>query len=123
MTEVNSSIASIVDFASTTPEISVSTPPADRLLAGSPAQKTSNVFADAGGKFFAGVWESAPGKWRVSYSENEFCHVTAGRIRITDKAGDRREFGAGDTFVIPAGFEGTWEVLEAARKLYVIYEP
>jgi len=49
--------------------------------------------------------------------------MTAGRIRITDEGGTQREFGAGDTFVVPAGFEGTWEVLEAARKLYVIYEP
>ncbi len=123
MTEMNSSVASIIDFATTAPEVSLSSPAADRLLAGSPRQKTSNVFADNGGKFFAGVWESTPGKWRVSYSENEFCHVTAGRIRITDKSGAEREFGAGDTFVVPAGFEGTWEVLEAARKLYVIYEP
>ncbi|HMN44366.1 MAG TPA: cupin domain-containing protein [Povalibacter sp.] len=123
MTETSPAVASIVDFAKTAPEVSVSSPSADRLLAGTPRQKTSNVFSDAGGKFFAGVWESTPGKWRVSYSENEFCHVTAGRIRITDQAGDGREFGAGDTFVVPAGFEGTWEVLEAARKLYVIYEP
>ena len=123
MTEVNPAVTSIIDFATTTPEISVSSPPADRLLAGSPRQKTGNVFADTGGKFFAGVWESTPGKWRVRYSENEFCHMTAGRIRITDTAGAEREFAAGDTFVVPAGFEGTWEVLEAARKLYVIYEP
>jgi uncharacterized cupin superfamily protein len=25
--------------------------------------------------------------------------------------------------VIPAGFTGTWEVLEPTAKLYVIYEP
>ncbi|WP_414028394.1 cupin domain-containing protein, partial [Escherichia coli] len=27
-----------------------------------------------------------------------------------------------DRFVIPAGFQGTWEVLEACRKVYVIFE-
>ena len=123
MTEINPATVAIVDFAATTPDVSVSSPAKDRLLAGNPEHKTSNVFSDAGGRFFAGVWESTPGKWAIRYSENEFCHMTAGRIRITDEAGAQREFGAGDTFVIPAGFEGTWEVLEAARKLYVIYEP
>jgi uncharacterized cupin superfamily protein len=29
---------------------------------------------------------------------------------------------AGDTFVIPAGFVGTWEVLEDCRKIYAIFE-
>jgi uncharacterized cupin superfamily protein len=49
--------------------------------------------------------------------------MTAGRVRITDANGRQREFKVGDTFVIPAGFAGTWEVLESARKLYAIFEP
>ncbi|HLD67170.1 MAG TPA: cupin domain-containing protein, partial [Pseudomonas sp.] len=28
----------------------------------------------------------------------------------------------GDRFVIPAGFSGTWEVLEPCRKVYVMFE-
>ena len=28
----------------------------------------------------------------------------------------------GDNFVIPAGFEGTWETIEPASKYYVIFE-
>ncbi len=32
-------------------------------------------------------------------------------------------FSAGASFVIPAGFNGVWEVLEPTAKLYVIYEP
>ena len=95
---------SIVDFTSTTPEVTRSKPPADRLLAGKPEHAAHNYFSDATGRFFAGVWESSPGRWRVRYTENEFCH-------------------AGASFVIPAGFSGTWEVLEPTSKLYVIYEP
>lgn len=30
---------------------------------------------------------------------------------------------AGDQFVIPAGFRGTWETIETCRKIYVIFEP
>jgi uncharacterized cupin superfamily protein len=113
----------IVDFAIGTAETSVSRPPADQLLAGEPETTTRNYFSDAGGRFFAGVWESTPGRWRVRYSENEFCHLTRGRIRIADASGRQWTFKAGDSFVIPAGFAGTWEVIEPTAKLYVIYEP
>ncbi len=59
----------------------------------------------------------------MRYTENEFCHLTRGRIRIADASGQQWTFKAGDSFVIPAGFAGTWEVLEPTAKLYVIYEP
>jgi uncharacterized protein len=124
MTDVNlNDQPEIVDFANASSELTISKPADDRLLEGSPEQRTRNFFSDATGRFFAGTWESSPGKWKIRYTENEFCHMTAGRVRITDANGRQREFKAGDTFVIPAGFAGTWEVLESARKLYAIFEP
>ena len=33
-----------------------------------------------------------------------------------------QDLRAGDRFVIPAGFRGTWEVLETCRKIYVTFE-
>ena len=120
MTEVESS--EIVDFATGAAETTHSKPAAERLLAGDPEQVARNYFSDSGGRFFAGVWDSTPGRWRVRYTENEFCHLTRGRIRIEDSAGRQWTFKAGDSFVIPAGFAGTWEVIEPTAKLYVIYE-
>jgi uncharacterized protein len=113
----------IVDFATGSAETSVGRPAADLLLAGDPQTTTRNYFSDSGGRFFAGVWESTPGRWRVRYTENEFCHLPRGRIRIADASGQQWTFKAGDSFVIPAGFAGTWETLEPTAKLYVIYEP
>jgi uncharacterized cupin superfamily protein len=121
MTEVIA--PAIVDFARSTPERNVSRPSPDRLLAGQPEQVTQNFFSDATGQFFAGTWESSPGRWQVRYTENEFCHITRGRVRIEDAQGVTREFATGDSFVIPAGFEGIWQVLEPMSKLYVIFEP
>jgi uncharacterized cupin superfamily protein len=121
MTET--SAASIVDFAHSPAESSMSRPGPDRLLEGQPEQCARNYFSDATGQFFAGVWESSVGRWRVSYTENEFCHITRGRVRIEDSSGVARDFGVGDSFVIPAGFSGTWHVLERTSKLYVIFEP
>lgn len=111
----------IVDFGSALPEISESRPPADRVLSGDPITVVNNYFSDSPRGFHAGVWKSTIGRWRVSYSEHEFCHITSGRVRIQNQHGSW-QFASGQSFVIPAGFEGTWEVLEPMSKLYVIYE-
>jgi uncharacterized cupin superfamily protein len=118
---MDSSPADIIDFALALPERSVSTPDPDRLLAGKPEQVANNFFTDASGQFFAGCWESTPGRWRVRYTENEFCHITRGRVRIVSEQGTSHEFRAGDSFVVPAGFAGIWEVVETTSKLYAIF--
>ena len=46
-----------------------------------------------------------------------------GALRIVGADGETWNFRPGDSFVVPAGFEGTWEVLEEAEKLYAIFEP
>jgi hypothetical protein len=96
-----------------------------RLATGSPMpqQFVRNAYTDASGRFFAGIWRSSVGAWRVTYTENELCVLTAGRIRITDSQGCQSTYGPGDSFVMPAGFAGLWEVLEPAQKFYAIYEP
>ena len=96
---------------------------ADRIVAGQPRQGAANLYSDASERFHSGVWEAEPGSWRVRYDEEEFCHMLAGRIRIREQDGQESMVSAGDSFVIPAGFEGVWEVLERARKIYVIFEP
>jgi hypothetical protein len=100
----------------------VSAPAADRLLEGAPQQTVSNYFTDSTGQFFAGRWSSTRGKWRVRYTENELCVMTAGRVVLTADDGAAFSFGAGDAFVIPAGFSGTWEVLVDCTKIYAIFE-
>jgi uncharacterized protein len=113
----------IVSFNSANAETTLSKPSADRLLDGDPQHTARNYFIDATGQLFAGVWESTPGRWRVSYTENEFCHITAGEVRIESESGEAWMFKAGDSFVIPAGFQGIWNVTTPLRKLYVIFEP
>jgi uncharacterized cupin superfamily protein len=45
-----------------------------------------------------------------------------GRVRIESINGEKHEFRAGDAFVVPAGFEGTWEVVEPCKKWYAVFE-
>ncbi len=52
----------------------------------------------------------------------EFCRLVAGVIVVRGDDGSERTFRAGDAFVSPAGFTGTWDVLEPAKKLYAFYE-
>ena len=92
-------------------------------LAGDPTTTTLNYYTDPTGSFFSGVWESTPGKWPVDYTEAEFCALLEGRVVLTGADGSSESFGPGDAFVIPAGFQGTWETLEPCRKLYAIFQP
>jgi uncharacterized cupin superfamily protein len=111
----------IVDFR--TPLASeAATPAADRLLADNPQQQVSNYFSDSTQQFHTGVWSSTRGKWRIRYSESEFCCLTRGRVALENLAGQRWQFGPGDGFVVPAGFAGTWEVLEDCTKFYATFE-
>jgi uncharacterized protein len=95
---------------------------ADRLVAGKPVTRVANYFTDSTQQFFAGRWSATRGKWRVRYTENELCVMTAGRVVIESESGERSTFVTGDAFVIPAGFAGTWEVLEDCSKIYAIFE-
>jgi uncharacterized cupin superfamily protein len=115
-------IPAIVDFATPgTPDVAPVA--ADRVLDGAPVAHVDNRYSDPSQHFHCGTWGSTPGRWRIRYTEHEFCSLTRGRIRLVADDGAAREFTAPAAFVIPAGFEGTWETLEACEKHYVIYEP
>jgi uncharacterized protein len=96
----------------------VSRPAADKVLSGNPVHTAWNL-EDRDG-LYAGIWESTPGKWQISYEEWEFCHILSGVSVISEEHGEKTRVGAGDSFVLRPGFKGTWEVIETTRKEYVI---
>jgi uncharacterized cupin superfamily protein len=98
-------------------------PSPEKILAGIPRTRVSNQYADASQQFFCGLWTSTSGRWRVRYTEHEFCVLIEGRVRLESVTGEKHELRAGDAFVVPAGFEGTWEVVEPCKKWYAIFEP
>ncbi|WP_337882024.1 cupin domain-containing protein [Chromobacterium haemolyticum] len=95
----------------------------DRRIAGECRQSVANHYSDPSGQFHAGIWSGGLGCWKVRYSEHEFCTLLQGRVRVSDEAGHSVELAQGDHFVIPAGFVGTWQVLEPACKTYAVFEP
>jgi hypothetical protein len=48
--------------------------------------------------------------------------MTGGRVTLESASGERSSFGPGDAFVVPAGFVGTWEVVEDCSKIYAVFE-
>lgn len=98
-------------------------PDAATLVSGNPTQQLENAYSSADDHFHVGIWRSEPGRWRVSYTEHEYCRLLKGLVKIHDPTGAEISLAPGDEFVIPAGFEGEWETIEACEKVYVIYQP
>ncbi|MCF1426883.1 MAG: cupin domain-containing protein [Shewanella sp.] len=96
--------------------------PVGKLIKGNPEQIVNNQYSSPCGQFHSGTWQSGPGKWNVNYTEHEFCDILEGLSIIQDKTGNSLTVAAGDKFVIPAGFQGTWEVVDQCKKIYVIFE-
>ncbi|MCA0175699.1 MAG: cupin domain-containing protein [Proteobacteria bacterium] len=96
--------------------------PPDRRLVGNPVQTVWMHYTDPSKQFFVGVWRSEPGKWRIAYTEEEFCHMLEGKSIVTDESGRSVTVVAGESFVMPRGFVGTWEVVDTSTKRFVIYE-
>ena len=93
-----------------------------KVVSGTPDHAFDVRYTSKSGEFCAGVYECSAGTWRVSYSEDEFCTLTEGTVRLTDDAGKTEEFRAPASFLIPAGFSGTWEAVTSVRKFFAIYE-
>ena len=93
-------------------------PAPEKLVSGDPEFSTWNM-EDRDG-LYCGLWQSTPGKWRISYDEWEFCHILKGRSILHEDGKDPQTVAEGDSFILRPGFTGTWEVLETTLKEYVI---
>lgn len=96
-------------------------PREDRRVSGAPHRKTWTLH-DAG-PMSAGVWECEVGRWRIVFpaGRQEYFHVLQGRVRLHGPQG-AVDIGPGQGGVIPPGFEGEFEVLEAVRKHFVLVD-
>jgi uncharacterized cupin superfamily protein len=88
---------------------------------GAAMQTTGLTLWEDGTGTESGVWECTRGPSRWKLDTNEFVHILAGRMTVTPDGGEPVEIGAGDTAVFPKGWEGTWDIHDTVRKLYVIF--
>lgn len=68
----------------------------------------------------AGTWECEPGILQLDLDVTEFCHLLQGHWKFTSVSGQVDEVKAGDSWVFPAGWKGTAEVIETVRKVYLM---
>lgn len=107
-------------------EPEVDHPRPERLERGNPRRETWNVgeFSLPPGRLYTGVWRCEPGRWRIALGpqEHELFTVLSGRCRVHTADGRFVEVGPGEALVLPAGFEGSFEVLEKLTKTYAIVD-
>ncbi|MEP3276814.1 MAG: cupin domain-containing protein [Stappiaceae bacterium] len=114
--------AGVVDFSDqpkSTSERYLSELP-DRVVAGNPHHTTEVRFESPDKKLLAGTWTSTPGKWHAFTERDEYCYIVSGHVRLVDKTGNAQVFKTGDSFLIPDGFDGFWDVIETTTKQFVI---
>ncbi|MGL4834334.1 MAG: cupin domain-containing protein [Shewanella sp.] len=116
------SINAIIRFASAQTAVESYSLAPEKLLKGNPEQRLQNHYSSPCNQFNSGIWQSESGAWKINYTEYEYCEILEGVSVITDQQGQSQRFTVGDRFIIPAGFQGSWEVIEPCRKVYVIFE-
>lgn len=69
-------------------------------------------------------WEGEPGVLRLDpWPYDELCVLLTGRVALVDDEGGRREFTAGQSFLVPHTFAGVWETVEPSTKIFVAFPP
>jgi uncharacterized cupin superfamily protein len=96
-------------------------PPEMRVGTFDGAFKLATVYRSAGyPDHKVAFFESEPGVLQAdNFAVDEFVYVLEGDLVTTDASGARHEFHAGDTFVLPKGWAGTWDMKTHFRKMVV----
>ena len=115
-------IDQLINFAEAQTPADHYRPAAEKILKGDPAQSVRNHYSSPCKQFHTGEWSGDVGQWTINYTEHEYCEILQGVSVLRDKDGNAVTYRAGDRFVIPARFSGTWEVIEPTRKIYVMFE-
>ena len=97
-------------------------PRPERLVRGNPRRETWPLYETADGVTSVGIWACEVGMWRIVFAPNkeEYFFVLEGHVRLHERDGAAVDVRAGEGAVIPAGFEGAFEVVAPVRKHFVV---
>jgi len=96
----------------------------DTAVDGARSPMSHTAYIDPTGCFTAGVWACDAGTLEIrNLSVDEACYLIEGRVVITDADGNSEEFRAGEGFVLPKGFTGTWHMPVAIKKYNAMHNP
>ncbi|MGI9288999.1 MAG: cupin domain-containing protein [Pseudomonadales bacterium] len=74
------------------------------------------------GEFVVVVYESEAAVIDIShpFPYDEYVLVLEGEVILTSTSGDRQRYGVGDSFVVPKGWTGTWDMPVKYREKIVV---
>lgn len=92
-----------------------------RPIAGDTETQTTEWFTAEAGRVSSGIWQATAGVFRSDTTGYiEFCHIIEGHCRVVDPDGTVHALKAGDSFVMPEGYKGQWEVDHFVKKCYFV---
>ncbi|MBX9718057.1 MAG: cupin domain-containing protein [Microbacteriaceae bacterium] len=91
-------------------------------VSGNVTEASADLWSDsADGTVDVGIWQASVGVFSATRDGfHEVCYIIAGRATLVDEVGNEVDVTAGDLFVTPSGWRGTWHVHEDVRKVFVI---
>ena len=93
--------------------------PEDELLSGEQENWTKVIYQ---GEVVVALYESTPARIAVNkpFPYDEFVYVLEGELILTHIDGKKQTFKAGDSFLVPKGFLGTWDMTKHFREMVVV---
>ncbi len=93
--------------------------PEDELLSGEQENWTKVIYQ---GEVVVALYESTPARIAVNkpFPYDEFVTVLEGELILTHIDGNKQTFKAGDSFLVPKGFLGTWDMTKHFREMVVV---
>ena len=74
------------------------------------------------GEFIVALYEAMPAVIDIPepYPYDEYVRVLEGSVVLTSSGGERQSYEVGDTFLVPVGWTGTWEMPTRFRELIIV---
>lgn len=74
------------------------------------------------GEFVVALYEAMPAVIDIPepYPYDEYVRVLEGSVILTSSEGERQSYEAGDAFLVPVGWTGTWEMSTRFRELIIV---
>ncbi|AWN36749.1 cupin domain-containing protein [Methylobacterium radiodurans] len=110
------------DFPAVQPREKSYLPLPSHIVSGNPRQTATTIFKSPDERYAAGIWTCGVGAFRIDFEHDEFIHLIEGAVTTTDAAGVSRSYRAGEAFVSPRGWSGTWTVTEPVKKHFTWYK-
>lgn len=96
--------------------------PAEAILSGYTDEIGDVHFESPDKSLTIGTWQSTPYAENLVYPDGtEYSVILSGKVSITNPDGSVEFFEAGESYILPAGTEVRFEVLETMRKVYVLF--